>query len=146
MFFVFLIFCQMKTCSNLYKPYWSLLYDFIRVNLVFLIQFFYGRYSKRYVYFFCFFQARRMMAKLDIYRKFTNALVVAVIVSVGWICYEVQSTCNFHESTSQKFFFIFLILIVMKYNSFIHFNKRPSLKCKVVCYCFVLHCCMSRNP
>uniref|UniRef100_A0A2P2MY44 GOST seven transmembrane domain-containing protein n=1 Tax=Rhizophora mucronata TaxID=61149 RepID=A0A2P2MY44_RHIMU len=33
-------------------------------------------------------QARRMMAKLDIYRKFTNALGVAVIVSVGWICYE----------------------------------------------------------
>ena len=30
-----------------------------------------------------------MMAKLDIYRKFTNALAVAVIVSVGWICYEV---------------------------------------------------------
>jgi hypothetical protein len=30
-----------------------------------------------------------MMVKLDIYRKFTNALAVAVIVSVGWICYEV---------------------------------------------------------
>ncbi|KAG1334351.1 transmembrane protein 87A [Cocos nucifera] len=33
-------------------------------------------------------QARRLMAKLDIYRKFTNALAVAVIVSVGWIGYE----------------------------------------------------------
>ncbi|KAJ0006831.1 hypothetical protein Pint_29184 [Pistacia integerrima] len=33
-------------------------------------------------------QARRMMVKLDIYRKFTNALAVTVIVSVGWICYE----------------------------------------------------------
>ncbi|KAF4399354.1 hypothetical protein G4B88_022437 [Cannabis sativa] len=33
-------------------------------------------------------QARRMLIKLDIYRKFTNALAVAVIVSVGWICYE----------------------------------------------------------
>ncbi|RVW52128.1 Transmembrane protein 87A [Vitis vinifera] len=33
-------------------------------------------------------QVKRMMAKLDIYRKFTNALAVAVIVSVGWICYE----------------------------------------------------------
>lgn len=33
-------------------------------------------------------QAKRMMAKLDIYGKFTNALAVAVIVSVGWICYE----------------------------------------------------------
>lgn len=30
-----------------------------------------------------------MLVKLDIYRKFTNALAVAVIVSVGWICYEV---------------------------------------------------------
>lgn len=30
-----------------------------------------------------------MMVKLDIYRKFTNALAVAVLVSVGWICYEV---------------------------------------------------------
>lgn len=34
-------------------------------------------------------QARRMLVKLDIYRKFTNALAVAVIVSVGWMCYEV---------------------------------------------------------
>ncbi|TYG82628.1 hypothetical protein ES288_D01G104900v1 [Gossypium darwinii] len=33
-------------------------------------------------------QTKRMVAKLDIYRKFTNALAVAVIVSVGWICYE----------------------------------------------------------
>ncbi|XP_077240931.1 uncharacterized protein LOC143881621 [Tasmannia lanceolata] len=33
-------------------------------------------------------QARRMMAKLEIYQKFTNALAVAVIVSAGWICYE----------------------------------------------------------
>ncbi|KVI03439.1 Transmembrane receptor, eukaryota [Cynara cardunculus var. scolymus] len=33
-------------------------------------------------------QAKRMMTKLDIYIKFTNALAVAVIVSVGWICYE----------------------------------------------------------
>ncbi|ERM99456.1 transmembrane protein 87A [Amborella trichopoda] len=33
-------------------------------------------------------QSRRMMAKLDIYRKFTNALAVAVIVSLGWLGYE----------------------------------------------------------
>lgn len=32
------------------------------------------------------------MVKLDIYRKFTNALAVAVLVSVGWICYEVIFT------------------------------------------------------
>lgn len=39
-------------------------------------------------------QARRMMTKLDIYRKFTNALAVAVIVSVGWICYELYFKSN----------------------------------------------------
>ncbi|KAI3996160.1 hypothetical protein MKX01_002444 [Papaver californicum] len=33
-------------------------------------------------------QAKRMTAKLDIYRKFTNSLAIAVIVSVAWICYE----------------------------------------------------------
>ncbi|XP_039066560.1 transmembrane protein 87A-like [Hibiscus syriacus] len=40
-------------------------------------------------------QARRMMVKLEIYRKFTNALVVAVIVSVGWTCYEVVESIIF---------------------------------------------------
>ncbi|KAG8388428.1 hypothetical protein BUALT_Bualt02G0124900 [Buddleja alternifolia] len=39
-------------------------------------------------------QARRMTAKLEIYRKFTNALAVAVIVSVGWICYELYFKSN----------------------------------------------------
>lgn len=39
-------------------------------------------------------QARRIMVKLDIYRKFTNALVVAVVVSVGWICYELYFKAN----------------------------------------------------
>jgi len=33
-------------------------------------------------------QARRSLAKLDIYRKFTNALAVDVFVSVAWIGYE----------------------------------------------------------
>ncbi|GMH22030.1 hypothetical protein Nepgr_023873 [Nepenthes gracilis] len=44
-------------------------------------------------------QARRMMAKLDIYRKFTNALAVVVIVSLGWICYEIyfKSTDVYNE-------------------------------------------------
>ncbi|KAG2722582.1 hypothetical protein I3760_02G133600 [Carya illinoinensis] len=44
-------------------------------------------------------QARRMMVKLDVYRKFTNALAVAVIVSVGWICYELyfKSTDVYNE-------------------------------------------------
>ncbi|MFQ6667783.1 hypothetical protein Gotur_033679, partial [Gossypium turneri] len=35
-----------------------------------------------------------MTVKLDIYRKFTNALAVAVIVSVGWICYELYFKLN----------------------------------------------------
>ncbi|KAK1263726.1 hypothetical protein QJS04_geneDACA013521 [Acorus gramineus] len=44
-------------------------------------------------------QARRMTAKLDIYRKFTNALGVAVVVSVGWIVYELyfKSTDVYNE-------------------------------------------------
>ncbi|CAN4095154.1 unnamed protein product [Withania somnifera] len=44
-------------------------------------------------------QARRLLAKLDIYRKFTNALAVAVIVSVGWVCYELyfKSTDVYNE-------------------------------------------------
>ncbi|XP_072987765.1 uncharacterized protein [Typha latifolia] len=44
-------------------------------------------------------QARRLMAKLDIYRKFTNALAVAVVVSVGWIGYELyfKSTDVYNE-------------------------------------------------
>ncbi|KAG7589878.1 Lung seven transmembrane receptor-like [Arabidopsis suecica] len=33
-------------------------------------------------------QTRRLLVKLDIYRKFTNALAVAILVSLGWICYE----------------------------------------------------------
>ncbi|RWR95872.1 transmembrane protein 87B-like protein [Cinnamomum micranthum f. kanehirae] len=44
-------------------------------------------------------QARRMLTKLDIYRKFTNALGVTVIVSVGCICYELyfKSTDVYNE-------------------------------------------------
>ncbi|MCL7046094.1 hypothetical protein MKW94_030158 [Papaver nudicaule] len=39
-------------------------------------------------------QARRMMAKLEIYRKFTNALVVAVVFSVGGLFYELFFKAN----------------------------------------------------
>ncbi|XP_077213426.1 lung seven transmembrane receptor family protein [Tasmannia lanceolata] len=44
-------------------------------------------------------QARKSSVKLDIYRKFTNALAVAVIASVAWICYEVyfKATDPFSE-------------------------------------------------
>ncbi|XWS40310.1 hypothetical protein CRYUN_Cryun18bG0129600 [Craigia yunnanensis] len=34
-------------------------------------------------------QAKRITVKLDLYRKFSNALAVAVIASVAWITYEV---------------------------------------------------------
>ncbi|RWW23093.1 hypothetical protein GW17_00012667, partial [Ensete ventricosum] len=44
-------------------------------------------------------QARRSSVKLDIYRKFTNALAVTVIASVSWIGYEVyfKATDPFSE-------------------------------------------------
>ncbi|KAK6121298.1 hypothetical protein DH2020_044949 [Rehmannia glutinosa] len=44
-------------------------------------------------------QAKRSSIKLDIYRKFSNALAVAVIISVVWIGYEVyfKATDPFNE-------------------------------------------------
>ncbi|KAJ3675618.1 hypothetical protein LUZ60_004660 [Juncus effusus] len=44
-------------------------------------------------------QARRSLVKLEIYRKFTNALAVSVIASVAWIGYEVyfKATDPFSE-------------------------------------------------
>ncbi|KAK8941868.1 hypothetical protein KSP40_PGU016470 [Platanthera guangdongensis] len=44
-------------------------------------------------------QARRSSMKLEIYRKFTNALAVCVITSVAWIAYEVyfKATDPFSE-------------------------------------------------
>lgn len=40
------------------------------------------------------FQAKRSSIKLDIYRKFSNALAVTVIASVVWIGYEVHAHFN----------------------------------------------------
>lgn len=44
-------------------------------------------------------QARRMIAKLELYRKFTNALAISVIISVAWIGYELyfKATDSFSE-------------------------------------------------
>ncbi|GAB4848153.1 hypothetical protein Ancab_002820 [Ancistrocladus abbreviatus] len=44
-------------------------------------------------------QVKRTTIKLDIYRKFSNALGVTVIASVAWICYEVyfKATDPFNE-------------------------------------------------
>ncbi|KAK2427648.1 Lung seven transmembrane receptor family protein [Trifolium repens] len=47
-------------------------------------------------------QARRMMIKFDMYRKFTNALAVAVVVSVGWICYEIISSVCYGSTVIWK--------------------------------------------
>lgn len=38
----------------------------------------------------CGCQAKRSSVKLDIYRKFSNALAVTVVSSVAWIGYEVR--------------------------------------------------------
>ena len=35
-------------------------------------------------------QSKRTTFKLDLYRKFTNALALSVLVSVAWIAYEVS--------------------------------------------------------
>ncbi|KAL5995140.1 hypothetical protein ACLOJK_025198 [Asimina triloba] len=48
-------------------------------------------------------QARRMVAKLDIYRKFTNALGVAVILSAGWICYENSMRYAYSDDANEEF-------------------------------------------
>ncbi|XP_039035069.1 transmembrane protein 87B-like [Hibiscus syriacus] len=43
--------------------------------------------------------AKRILVKLDLYRKFSNALAVAVIASVAWITYEIyfKATDPFNE-------------------------------------------------
>lgn len=55
-----------------------------------------------------------MLAKLDVYRKFTNALAIAVIVSVGWICYEVMLAAYFLRLSAHHFVY-FLLEITDEY-------------------------------
>lgn len=45
--------------------------------------------------FFCllYMQMRRNMAKLELYRKFTNSLAVSVLLSIAWIGFEVLRYC-----------------------------------------------------
>lgn len=67
-------------------------------------------------------QARRRFAKLELYRKFTNSLAMAVVVSVAWIGYELyfKATDPFGERW-QSFWIIpafwyvlaFIILVVI---------------------------------
>ncbi|XP_062188613.1 uncharacterized protein LOC133891918 [Phragmites australis] len=44
-------------------------------------------------------KAKRMTVKLEMYRKFTNALIIAVAVSLGWITFEIhfKSTDGYSE-------------------------------------------------
>ncbi|WVZ66683.1 hypothetical protein U9M48_015872 [Paspalum notatum var. saurae] len=44
-------------------------------------------------------KARRMTVKLEMYRRFTNALIIAVAVSLGWITFEIhfKSTEEYDE-------------------------------------------------
>ncbi|XP_042403579.1 transmembrane protein 87A-like [Zingiber officinale] len=69
-------------------------------------------------------QARKSTVKLDIYRKFTNALAVVVIASVAWIGYEVyfKATDPFSERWQSAWIITafwdvlsFLLLSVMCY-------------------------------
>ncbi|KAL0429940.1 UNVERIFIED_CONTAM: Transmembrane protein 87A [Sesamum radiatum] len=77
-------------------------------------------------------QARRLSAKLDIYRKFTNALAVAVIVSVGWICYELyfKSKDVYNEQWQNAWIIpasgnlVFLSLV-----SYVLFGRRHRTQC-----------------
>ncbi|KAG1334672.1 transmembrane protein 87B [Cocos nucifera] len=55
-------------------------------------------------------QARRSSVKLDIYRKFTNALAIAVIASVAWIGYEVEKPLL--VSFNMVFGFVWVSLLV----------------------------------
>lgn len=66
-------------------------------------------------------QARRLTAKLDIYRKFTNALAVAVIMSVGWICYEVMLLYIFKDESN---FFIYFSIYFVSFTFYIVMSYR----------------------
>ncbi|KAK5782510.1 hypothetical protein PVK06_037013 [Gossypium arboreum] len=67
-----------KTLEQLQVSCISLLSDLMMGNVTFLL---YDNHAS-------FIQAKRISVKLDIYRKFSNALAVAVIASVAWITYE----------------------------------------------------------
>lgn len=41
------------------------------------------------ILYLCGIQVRRSLAKLELYRRFTNALAISVLLSVAWIGYEV---------------------------------------------------------
>lgn len=57
---------------------------FFYTSFLFIFFFFFKKNSRN--------QIRRSMAKLDLYRKFTNALAIFVVLSIAWIGYEVLYT------------------------------------------------------
>lgn len=59
------------------------------------MQFFFCHISSSNHFSVYLIQIRRSMAKLELYRKFTNALAVSVLLSVAWIGYEVLSLSLF---------------------------------------------------
>ncbi|KAJ8749720.1 hypothetical protein K2173_012271 [Erythroxylum novogranatense] len=64
-------------------------------------------------------QARRMMGRLDIYRKFTNALAVAVSVFVGWICNELYLKA--HDVYNEQWQNAWIILLFGKFFPFLSY-------------------------
>lgn len=66
------------------------------------------------IIFLFLFQAKRSSIKLEIYRKFSNALAVTVIASVVWIGYEVYAPingfCVFALTVNCKFMILFCYL------------------------------------
>jgi membrane protease YdiL (CAAX protease family) len=65
-------------------------------------------------------QARKRYAKLELYRKFTNALALAVIIAVLWIGYELyfKATDKFSERwesawTISAFWIIFTFVLLI---------------------------------
>lgn len=61
---------------------------------------------------FLMMQIRRNMAKLELYRKFTNSLVVSVLLSIAWIGFEV---------------FFFFFAGVISYNAFFIVEHKSLL-------------------
>lgn len=63
------------------------------------------------------------MSKLDIYRKFTNALGVTVVLSVAWICYEVLPHLLINGAHKSKFF---LYAQILSSGQLIQHNQSPG--------------------
>ncbi|CDO97526.1 unnamed protein product [Coffea canephora] len=82
-------------------------------------------------------QAKRSSVKLDIYRKFSNALAVTVIASVAWICYELyfKATDPFNEKWQGAWIITaFWDILAFALLSVICYLWAPSLSCQRYAY------------